>query len=62
LFAGNILDQPIEAFEHRVVGDLHMTNVIRDRLFWIGCWHGLDTPTVKKLGETVYNTILEELR
>ena len=62
LFAGNILDQPIEAFEHRVVGDLHMTNVIRDRLFWIGCWHGLDTPTVKKLGEMVYNTILEELR
>jgi len=62
LFAGNILDQPIEAFEHRVVGKLTMTNAIKNQLFWIGCWHGLDKATVMKLGATVYDTILEEMR
>lgn len=63
LFAGNILDQPITPFEHRIVlGGLSMTNEVRDRFFWIGCWHGLDEKTIDFLGKAVYDTIAEETR
>ena len=62
LFAGNILDQPIDKFEHRVIGELTMTNEVKNRMFWIGCWHGISEEEARKTGKIVYDTILEEMR
>lgn len=62
LFAGNILDQPIQPFEYRIAQNLNLTNEVRDRMFWIGCWHGLSQETVENLAEIVYATIQEELK
>ena len=62
LFAGNILDQPIQSFEYRIAGKLDLTNEVRDRMFWIGCWHGLNGETAQKSAELVYAVIEEELK
>ena len=62
LFAGNILDQPIQSFEYRIAGKLDLTNEVRDRMFWIGCWHGLNGETAQKSAELVYAVIQEELK
>lgn len=42
VFAGNITKQPAyEDVNYRVSGHLHMTGLIHEHGFWIGCWHGL---------------------
>lgn len=42
IFGGNILRQrAFKDVKYRVVGDLHNTNLIHDRGFFTGCWHGL---------------------
>lgn len=44
LFAGNILRQPVFTTykpEHRVVGDLTVSDVVTERTLWIGCHPGL---------------------
>ena len=43
VFGGNLLRQP--AYRHirkRVIGDLHNSNIVHERAFWIGCWPGLE--------------------
>ena len=62
LFAGNILDQPIQSFEYRIAGKLDLTDEVRDRMFWIGCWHGLNSETVLRVAKIVYTVIQEELK
>ncbi len=43
LFAGNITKQPAyEGVQYRIVGDLHNTDVVMNRTFFIGVYPGID--------------------
>jgi CDP-6-deoxy-D-xylo-4-hexulose-3-dehydrase len=63
LFAGNLLRQPYfadYAIAHRVVGSLTNTNIIHERLFWIGCYQGIDEAQLDYI-ERAFTEVIEEL-
>jgi CDP-6-deoxy-D-xylo-4-hexulose-3-dehydrase len=52
LFAGNIVRQPaFEGVEHRVSGDLYVTDRITSDLFWIGVYPGIGQPEREYIAE-----------
>ena len=62
LFAGNIIDQPCFFNKHvkyRISGTLINTNVVKNSLFWIGCWPGLRRKHIAYEVECLYNVLKE---
>ena len=58
LFGGNLLRQPAyKSIEARIIGDLHNSNMVHERAFWIGCWPGLEDDqleyAIQKISEYV---------
>jgi CDP-6-deoxy-D-xylo-4-hexulose-3-dehydrase len=54
MFAGNILKQPAyRGVAFRVVGDLHNTDIIMKRTFWIGVYPGLTTQMLDYVIESI---------
>lgn len=53
LFAGNIIRQPCftenDDVKYRIAAPLSMTRRVAERLFWVGCWHGLSTEQMYEL-------------
>lgn len=54
LFGGNLLRQPaFEGIEHRVVGELTVTDRVAERTFWVGCWPGLTDPMLDYIASSI---------
>lgn len=56
VFSGNILRQPAyKDIVYRSSEDLTNSNIVHERAFWVGCWHGLTTEhldyTIEKMKE-----------
>lgn len=63
LFAGNLLWQPaFRGVEHRVVGDLAVTEKVARDTFWVGLWPGVDAPRREYMVEAIRKAILEAMR
>ncbi len=61
LFGGNLLRQPgFIGTPHRVVGNLHNTDVVMNDTFWIGVWPGLDEKALSFMAESLKKVILNE--
>lgn len=59
LFCGNLLRHPAyQDIEHRVVGDLHNTDVITENTFFIGVYPGLTDEMIEHILNT-FNEILD---
>jgi CDP-6-deoxy-D-xylo-4-hexulose-3-dehydrase len=58
LFAGNILRQPgYRDIDHRVVGDLVVTDKVMRDCFWVGLWPGLHEAELKYMAETFHSMV-----
>jgi CDP-4-dehydro-6-deoxyglucose reductase, E1 len=58
LFGGNLLRQPAyKGIQHRVIGDLHNTNLIHDNAFWIGCGPHIDDQRIDYMLETIHTIV-----
>ena len=58
LFAGNILRQPgFRDIEHRVIGDLAMTDKVMRDCLWVGIWPGLGNEALNYMAETFRSMI-----
>ena len=54
LFAGNILKQPAyKDIDFRVVGNLHNTDIVMKRSFWVGVYPGLTKPMLDYVIESI---------
>jgi CDP-6-deoxy-D-xylo-4-hexulose-3-dehydrase len=54
IFAGNILRQPAyRGLPHRVAGDLHNTDIVMERSFWIGVYPGISDRMIDYVVETL---------
>lgn len=54
LFAGNLTRQPYFStynIKHRIVGKLTNSDIIFDKLFWIGCYQGIKPEHIEYIGE-----------
>ena len=64
LFAGNILKQPciVDApdIKYRQIGDLANTNKVMESLFWVGCWHGLNSDDITYIATSLRNAFTDE--
>lgn len=61
LFAGNVLRQP--AFidtPRRIIGDLSNTDLVMDRVFWLGVWPGLSNSMLDFVIEQLHRVILRK--
>lgn len=60
LFAGNLTRQPYLTnykIQHRVVGELINSDIIHEKLFWIGCYQGLGSQQIDYIGH-VFDTFM----
>jgi CDP-6-deoxy-D-xylo-4-hexulose-3-dehydrase len=60
LFGGNLLRQPyMLGREHRVVGDLTVSNQVVDSTFWIGVYPGLEAGACDYMLEVIHGYVAE---
>ncbi|MBI2053756.1 MAG: lipopolysaccharide biosynthesis protein RfbH [Candidatus Staskawiczbacteria bacterium] len=60
LFGGNLLKQPAyENIKCRIAGDLKITDLIMDNLFWIGVYPGITKKKLKYM-ENIFNRFFEK--
>ena len=65
LFAGNMTRQPMMAHlsgSYRVEGSLDVSDIITERTFWIGLWHGLNDHDISRTCKTIATFIKEEIK
>jgi CDP-4-dehydro-6-deoxyglucose reductase, E1 len=56
VFAGNLLRQPAyQGIDHRVVGDLTVTDQVAESSFWLGVYPGLTTPMLEFMAESLHD-------
>lgn len=61
LFAGNLTRQPaIKGVEHRISGNLSVTDKVMNDGFWIGVWPGIASPQIEYIVET-FRAMTQEL-
>jgi CDP-6-deoxy-D-xylo-4-hexulose-3-dehydrase len=58
LFAGNLLRHPAfepyeEGRDYRVVGDLHVTDMIMNNSFWLGVYPGMTKEKLQYMADTI---------
>jgi len=62
LFGGNLLKQPAyKNIKHRVAGDLKITDLVMNNLFWIGVYPGLTKPMLSYIEETLDDFFKKEI-
>jgi len=62
LFAGNLTKQPAyKNIEYRIHGDLKNTDLIMDKLFWIGVHPALDKKKMNYMLESLEKIIKQQL-
>jgi CDP-6-deoxy-D-xylo-4-hexulose-3-dehydrase len=63
VFAGNILRQPAySGIEHRVVSDLHNSDTVMNRSFWLGTYPGLTTDMLDHIADSVIDFVTGKAR
>ena len=56
LFAGNLLRQPAyRGLQHRVVGDLPISDFVMNQVFWLGVYPGLSQNMLEFVSEMLHN-------
>lgn len=62
LFAGNIIKhKSMDGVNWRKIGDLHNSDMVYDRAFWIGCWHGLTDDHMQYVVDKFREYVIDEL-
>jgi CDP-4-dehydro-6-deoxyglucose reductase, E1 len=63
VFAGNILRQPAYAgIEHRVVSDLHNSDTVMSRSFWLGTYPGLTADMLDYIADSVIDFVTGKVK